>query len=191
MYFGSARRIARRTLEEGGFARSIPQEMGHIVLNVTDVEKSTAFYRDVVGFQVTKIRPDRTGAFLTCGVVHHNLALFKAAEGAQPYHMGQVGLRHFAFKVKNYKALQDAYSRLIAAGTKIDHISDHGNTRSVYSLDPDGMLMELFLIRLLTTKMVWRTCDRRLLVQHPWILRGRSRRCWIFPRLARVASSCG
>ena len=118
--------------------------MGHIVLNVTDVEKSTAFYRDVVGFQVTKIRPDRTGAFLTCGVVHHNLALFKAAEGAQPYHMGQVGLRHFAFKVKNYKALQDAYSRLIAAGTKIDHISDHGNTRSVYSLDPDGMLMELF-----------------------------------------------
>lgn len=123
---------------------SIPQEMGHVVLNVADVEKSTKFYSDVVGFQVTKHRPDWTGAFLTCGVVHHNLALFKAPEGAEPYRKGQIGLRHFAFKVENYKALQDAHARLVAAGTKIDHVSDHGNTRSVYFLDPDGMLMELF-----------------------------------------------
>ncbi|WP_218673892.1 VOC family protein, partial [Candidatus Entotheonella palauensis] len=57
---------------------SIPREIGHLVLNVTDVERSTAFYRDVVGFQVARYRPDGTGTFLTCGVVHHNLALFKA-----------------------------------------------------------------------------------------------------------------
>jgi catechol 2,3-dioxygenase len=124
--------------------KSVPKEIGHLVLNVTDVERSTRFYRDVVGFQVSQQRPDGTGVFLTCGVVHHNLALFKAAKGARPYEKGQIGLRHFAFKVENYQVLQEAHARLVAAGTYIDHITDHGTTRSVYFRDPDGILMELF-----------------------------------------------
>jgi catechol 2,3-dioxygenase len=121
-----------------------PKEIGHLVLNVSDVEQSTNFYRDVVGFQVSRYRPNGTGAFLTCGVVHHNLALFKAPEGAQPLQRGQIGLNHFAFKVDNYDALQEAHTRLVTAGAAIDHIVDHGMTRSVYFLDPDGIMMELF-----------------------------------------------
>src|SRR5262249_43688952 len=81
-----------------GVVMSVPKEIGHIVLNVTDVERSTRFYRDVVGFQVSRYRPDGTGAFLTCGVVHHNLALFKAPAGARPTEKGAIGLNHFAFK---------------------------------------------------------------------------------------------
>jgi catechol-2,3-dioxygenase len=123
---------------------SIPREIGHLVLNVTDVERSTAFYRDVVGFQVARYRPGGTGTFLTCGEVHHNLALFKAPQGAQPVQKGQVGLNHFAFKVDNYSALQAAHERLVEAGATIDHIVDHGMTRSVYFLDPDGIEMELY-----------------------------------------------
>ena len=123
---------------------SIPKEIGHLVLNVTDVDRSTAFYRDVVGFQVARYRPDGSGTFLTCGVVHHNLALFKAPEGARPIEKGQVGLNHFAFKVDSYASLQAAHERLVDAGATIDHIVDHGMTRSVYFLDPDGIEMELF-----------------------------------------------
>ena len=123
---------------------SVPKEIGHLVLSVSDVEKSTVFYRDVVGFQVSKRFPDGSGTFLTCGVVHHNLALFKAPEGAETYKKGQIGLRHFAFKVKNYQALQEAHRRLVAAGTSITGTRDHGTTRSVYFLDPDGIEMELF-----------------------------------------------
>ena len=123
---------------------SAPKEIGHVVLNVTDVKRSTEFYRDVVGFQVSRYRPEGTGAFLTCGIVHHNLALFKAPEGAQPSQKGQIGLNHFAFKVDDYQALQEVHKRLIAANAVIDHIVDHGMTRSVYFLDPDGIEMELF-----------------------------------------------
>src|SRR5262245_15053924 len=107
-------------------AMSVPREIGHLVLNVTDVERSTQFYRDVVGFQVSRFRPDGSGAFLTCGVVHHNLALFKAPPGAQPRQKGQIGLNHFAFKVESYEALQEAHRRLVDAGAQIDHITDHG-----------------------------------------------------------------
>ena len=109
---------------------SVPKEIGHLVLNVTDVERSTKFYRDVVGFEVCRYRPDGTGTFLTCGVVHHNLALFKAPEGAQPKQNGQIGLNHFAFRVESYQALQEAHKRLLNAGATIDHIVDHGMTRS-------------------------------------------------------------
>jgi catechol 2,3-dioxygenase len=129
---------------EGENHMSIPKEIGHLVLNVTDVERSTKFYRDVVGFQVSRYRPDGTGAFLTCGVVHHNLALFKAPEGARPSEKGAIGLNHFAFKVASYQGLQEAHKRLVEAGATIDHIVDHGMTRSVYFLDPDGIEMELF-----------------------------------------------
>lgn len=123
---------------------SVPKAIGHLVLNVTDVERSTKFYRDVVGFQVARMRPDRSGAFLTCGVVHHNLALFKAPAGAQPAQKGQIGLNHFAFQVDDYQALQEAHDRLTEANAVIDHIVDHGMTRSVYFLDPDGIMMELY-----------------------------------------------
>jgi catechol-2,3-dioxygenase len=36
---------------------SVPKEIGHLVLNVTHVERSTVFDRDVVGFQVSRYRP--------------------------------------------------------------------------------------------------------------------------------------
>ncbi len=123
---------------------SQPRTIGHLVLNVSDVERSAKFYRDIVGFELARMRPDRSGAFLTCGIVHHNLALFKAPAGARPAEKGQIGLNHFAFQVDDYNALQDAHRRLVQAGTIIDHIVDHGMTRSVYFLDPDGLMMELY-----------------------------------------------
>lgn len=123
---------------------SHPRMIGHLVLNVSDVERSAKFYRDVVGFELARMRPDRSGAFLTCGVVHHNLALFKAPAGSRPAEKGQIGLNHFAFQVDDYRALQQAHGRLVEAGAVIDHIVDHGMTRSVYFLDPDGLMMELY-----------------------------------------------
>lgn len=121
-----------------------PREIGHLVLNVSDVLRSTKFYRDVVGFQVSRFRPDGAAAFLTCGIAHHNLALFKAPEGARPLEKGAIGLNHFAFRVDDYATLQAAHKRLIDANVTIDRIVDHGMTRSVYFLDPDGIRMELF-----------------------------------------------
>jgi len=123
---------------------SVPREIGHVVLNVTDVERSTRFYRDVVGFQVSRFRPDGSAAFLTCGIVHHNLALFRAPAEARPAQKGAIGLNHFAFRVDDYATLQAAYRRLKEANATIDHVVDHGMTRSVYFLDPDGIEMELF-----------------------------------------------
>jgi catechol-2,3-dioxygenase len=123
---------------------SVPKEIGHLVLNVSDVARSTAFYRDVVGFQVSRYGPDGDRCFLTCGVMHHNLALFKAPAAAQPRQKGQIGLNHFAFKVESYEALQQAHQRLVGANVAVDRAVDHGMSLSLYFADPDGIMMELF-----------------------------------------------
>ena len=48
-----------------------PKRIGHLVLNVKDLEASTKFYTDILGFQVSRQR--ETGTFLTCGKIHHDL----------------------------------------------------------------------------------------------------------------------
>lgn len=121
-----------------------PQAIGHVVLNVSDVERSVQFYRDVIGFQVSRYRPGGNAAFLTCGRVHHDLALFKAPDGARPYEQGQIGLHHFAFEVESYEALRAAYQRLVVAGARIEGTVDFGFMRTVSVLDPDGLRLELF-----------------------------------------------
>ena len=122
---------------------SEPDAIGHLVLNVSDVERSVQFYRDLVGFKVS-YQPGPNMAFLNCGKVHHDLALFKAPAGARPYEQGQVGLHHFAFQLKSYEALQDAYRRLVAAGAEITGTVDFGFMRTVSIADPDGIRLELF-----------------------------------------------
>ncbi|HEY3117351.1 MAG TPA: VOC family protein [Chloroflexota bacterium] len=124
---------------------NVPRAIGHIVLHVSDVERSVKFYRDVIGFEVSRYQPGGNTAFLTCGEIHHDLALFKAPEGAQPYKQSNVGLHHFAFEMESYEALQGAYKRLVAAGAKMEGTVDFGFMRTVSVSDPDGMKLELFI----------------------------------------------
>ena len=67
-----------------------PKRVGHLVLNVKDIEASTKFYTEILGFDISMRRP--AGTFLTCGKIHHDLALFQAPEGALPVTEGQLGL---------------------------------------------------------------------------------------------------
>ena len=55
-----------------------PKRVGHVVLNVKDVKASTKFYTEIIGFQIAK--QSDTATFLTCGKIHHDLALFKSKQ---------------------------------------------------------------------------------------------------------------
>ena len=55
-----------------------PKRVGHLVLNVKDQDASTKFYTEVLGFEIAIEQPG-FGTFLTCGKIHHDLALFQAA----------------------------------------------------------------------------------------------------------------
>ena len=119
------------------------KRVGHLVINVRDQQTSTKFYTEVLGFEVS-VNREGFGTFLTCGKIHHDLALFQAPVGALPVTEGQLGLNHFAVQVEDMADLQQAYDEFKVLDVKLDHNTDHGMTSSIYFFDPDGNRIEYF-----------------------------------------------
>ena len=120
-----------------------PKRVGHLVLNVKDQDASTKFYTEVLGFEISVARPG-FGTFLTCGKIHHDLALFQAAPDAAPVTPGGLGLNHMALQVENLDMLTEYYHKLTELGMTDLRTVDHNMTKSIYLQDPDGNGIELF-----------------------------------------------
>ncbi|MEZ5141462.1 MAG: VOC family protein [Acidimicrobiales bacterium] len=124
------------------------KELGHLVLYVRDLERSRAFYRDVLGWkEVVGGVPGMPAAGFSSGRTHHELLLIEVGEDAQPIPRGRrVGMYHFGLKVGDSDdELREALARVQAAGATIVGASDHTVTHSLYILDPDGNEIELYI----------------------------------------------
>lgn len=118
--------------------------LNHAVLYVRDVERTTAFYRDVFGF--TKVTGFPGAAFLKApaSTNDHDLGLFEvgAQAAASPAGRGAVGLYHLAWEVETLDDLEEHLARLVGADALVG-MSDHGTTKSLYGKDPDGLEFEV------------------------------------------------
>ena len=119
--------------------------LGHLVLNVSDLDASIAFYTRAVGLEVVSRAPDGTIAFLSLGQQHHDLALVRRATGDRPT-AEQPGLVHMAWRMDDFPALQAAHAELTDAGIVSEPIQ-HNITNSLYMRDPDGHVVELYCDR--------------------------------------------
>ena len=118
--------------------------IGHVHLKVADLERAIAFYRDVLGFELTH-RYGRQAAFLAAGGYHHHIGLNTwESEGGSPPPPGATGLYHFAIRYPTRAALAGALRRLAAAGVPLEGASDHGVSEALYLRDPDGNGVELY-----------------------------------------------
>ena len=122
--------------------------LNHAVLYVRDVERSVAFYTDVLGFRVLDVLPDgfRGAAFLQApgSTNDHDLGLFEIGSAAAGSAAGRatVGLYHLAWEVDTLAELERLAGRLSEAGALVG-ASDHGTTKSLYAKDPDGLEFEV------------------------------------------------
>jgi catechol 2,3-dioxygenase len=118
-------------------------KVAHVVLAVTDVERSKAFYRDVLGMELVSDRPNQgPSAFLSFGTQHHDIALFQSPVGAE---RGALGLVHIALQVDGGKTeLKEMVERLQVSGVEMTSPVTHGITNSVYFSDPDGNTLEIY-----------------------------------------------
>jgi len=113
-------------------------------LKVADLERALAFYRDVLGFEVTQ-RFGRQAAFLSAGGYHHHIGLNTwESEGGSPPPAGTTGLYHVAILYPTRALLADALRRLVKAGIPLEGASDHGVSEALYLRDPDGNGVELY-----------------------------------------------
>lgn len=121
--------------------------IGHVHLTVADLDRSLAFYRDTLGFEVTTYYGD-SAVFLSAGGYHHHIGLNTwAGKGVSPAPKGYAGLYHFAILFPTRKELATVLKRLIDSGYPITGASDHGVSEAIYLEDPDGIGVELYADR--------------------------------------------
>jgi catechol 2,3-dioxygenase len=121
-----------------------PEGIGHVVLRVRDLERSTAFYEGLLGFKKVGEVPGRMAFFTATGENHHDLALQALGPNAHPVDPYAVGLYHVAVRLPSEEDVRRAYRRLAEAGADVVGSSDHGVSKSLYIKDPDGIELELF-----------------------------------------------
>jgi catechol-2,3-dioxygenase len=118
--------------------------LNHAVLYVRDVERSVAFYRDLLAFEVVMVMPGAAFIQAPGSTNDHDLGLFQvgASAGPSPAGRGAVGLYHLAWEVDTLAELERLAGRLAEAGALVG-ASDHGTTKSLYAKDPDGLEFEV------------------------------------------------
>ncbi|HZB47808.1 MAG TPA: VOC family protein [Mycobacteriales bacterium] len=120
------------------------QRLNHAVLYVRDVERSVAFYSEVLGFRTVMGMPG--AAFLQAegSANDHDLGLFQIGAGAADSPAGRtaVGLYHLAWEVDTLDELERLAQRLAERGA-LAGASDHGTTKALYAKDPDGLEFEV------------------------------------------------
>lgn len=127
------------------------QSLGHVVVRVSNLARSEAFYRDVLGLPVCT-HYDKAGlkmAFFTLGD-HHDFAIMESDSLGEAE---RSGLDHVAFRIgSSLDELAAAKGYLEANGVPTDPV-DHEVTKSLYISDPDGNGIELYV----DVSEAWRT----------------------------------
>ncbi|MBP7700550.1 VOC family protein [Candidatus Woesebacteria bacterium] len=122
-------------------------KIGHVHLTVADLDRSLAFYRDILGFEVTA-QFGSQAVFLSAGGYHHHIGLNTwAGKGVTPPPEGHSGLYHFAILFPTRKELAKAFKNLLDANYPINGASDHGVSEAIYLEDPDKIGIELYTDR--------------------------------------------
>jgi catechol-2,3-dioxygenase len=118
------------------------RRLQHLVLWVSDVERSVRFYCDLLGFEVTKQYPNAAFLKIPGTSDDHHLGLFEQAGMGRPDER-VARMYHSAWEVGEIADLVRARRRLIEAGSLVGQ-SDHGVSLSLYAKDPDGLEFEVF-----------------------------------------------
>ena len=120
--------------------------LGHVVFYVTKLERSLAFYRDLLGFkEVGRVFGGKAAA-LTSGRTHHEFLFIEVGDAPGPAKGRRIGLYHIGIKIgDSLDELRAAVKDLEKAGVPIAGMSDHTVSQSLYLFDPDGNEVELYV----------------------------------------------
>lgn len=117
--------------------------LGHVNIQVRNVEASHAWYTKILGLHTYQLTPGKA-AFLSADIERsHEIALIEVGPDAPGQVPKQVGLNHMAWMVDTLDELQVLYRRLKEHDVPIRSIVDHGLSLGIYFRDPDGNGVEV------------------------------------------------
>jgi catechol 2,3-dioxygenase-like lactoylglutathione lyase family enzyme len=122
------------------------QKIGHVVLNVTDMDRSVKFYTEVLGMKVSDVYKEDMMpggmVFMRFSADHHGVALV----GGMPHESKSVELNHFAFEVGTLDEVLRAAQHLHKHKVQVDFEGRRraGVQIAVEFRDPDGHRLEIY-----------------------------------------------
>ncbi len=134
----------------------VDAHIGQVSLTVRELDRSLAFYRDVLGF--SELRRDGRSSFLgpeggrVIVELHEDMA-------AIPKPRRSAGLYHFAILVPSRAALGRSLRRLVDQRWPMSGASDHLVSEALYLDDPDGLGIEIYRDR---PRAEWRRANGEL-----------------------------
>ena len=123
--------------------------INHLALVTPDMDATVRFYAGVLGMRLT--------ATLMAGPMRHyffemhdgNTVAFFEVAGMETYAKPAgapsdraIQLDHLSFNVPDEHGLELLRKRLLAAGSEVTEVVDHGIMRSIYFHDPNGIALE-------------------------------------------------
>jgi catechol 2,3-dioxygenase len=142
-------------------AYRLPDEthVGRVRLQVSDLARSTTYYRDVLGLTVTHQEPDSVQLSVPSGPDY--LIELRHERGTRPVPRGGVlGLYHFAILLPSRVALGQFVRHLARRQVQFG-AADHLVSEAIYLWDPDGLGIEVYADR---PRDSWQTNERELVM---------------------------
>jgi catechol 2,3-dioxygenase-like lactoylglutathione lyase family enzyme len=128
----------------------------HVDLAVADVERSIAFYLDLLGplgwaerVRYPTYRGTEEVVYLEDSASGSMLGLRPADGGAHHYY--EIGIEHLAFRVGRPDEVEEAHARCLSKGAKVhfppEEDRDEEGYYAFFVFDPDGIRVEVFCWR--------------------------------------------
>jgi catechol 2,3-dioxygenase-like lactoylglutathione lyase family enzyme len=122
-------------------------KLGHVVYEVSDVERSTRFWTEIMGFHVSD-RNENGMVFLHCAGDHHTIALVPSPGKAKPAKGDDrtLQIHHWAMEVDTMAELFEARAFLQARGIELSYEGRRGpgSNPGIEFKDPDGFTVEIY-----------------------------------------------
>ncbi|MBZ0278312.1 MAG: VOC family protein [Anaerolineae bacterium] len=127
-------------------------KLDHVILTVSDLERSRRFYRDILEFDVRDLPTDIEGLFAgTFFIDTGNAHIFFLQHAQTPpgdrFNELRIGLDHLAFSAPDEAALHALVERLKAANVPCTDVKVFELTGNQYVVfrDPDNIQLEYWL----------------------------------------------
>lgn len=122
------------------FALTRPAHVNQAHLVVTDLDRSSAFYRDIIGLK--SLEKTANGEILGVGTVP--LLTLTTGGNVIKSPRNAAGLFHTAFLLPDRAALAAWLAHAAHSGTRLDGASDHLVSEAIYLSDPEGNGIEIY-----------------------------------------------
>ena len=119
-----------------------PSRLQEVYLNVSDLEKISAFYQDVIGFDILK--EEQNKVTLTADGVTP-LVVLEELPNSVDRPIGTTGLYHFAILLADHSSLGAMLIHLSQTEYPMDGAANHQYSDALYLTDPDGNGIEIYV----------------------------------------------